>query len=263
MVVLAARRADELAVVAAEIAAQPGAGRAVPVETDVTIAADLEALVARARAVAGESEGGGETGALDEAGGSGGNKSGAGEAGRETGRSDGARGNAGRGEIAALINVAGIGSASSIMTDDDRAVAMISTNLTAPIRLMRAVIPSMKEAGRGSIINIGSVAGEIGANGIYSATKFGLRGVTDSVRRELAGTGVQVSLIEPGFIATPLTAHRKGRMPGPDIVVDAVESALRRPRRRIIVPKSYAFAVFFSNTFPAVADRMLAGKAAG
>jgi NAD(P)-dependent dehydrogenase (short-subunit alcohol dehydrogenase family) len=138
---------------------------------------------------------------------------------------------------------------------------MIDVNLRAPIRLMRAVVPIMLDAGSGSIVNIGSVAGEVGIGGTYSATKFALRGMTDSVRRELAGTGIGVTLIEPGYIATPFNAGRKN-LPGPEIVAAAVESALTRPRRRIIVPARYRAAVLLSHALPAITDRMYAGKAA-
>ena len=166
------------------------------------------------------------------------------------------------GRIDALINNAGLGGASSILTDDEAVTAMIGVNLLAPIRLIRAVVPAMRAQGRGAIVNIGSVAGEIGISGTYSATKFALRGLTDSVRRELKGTGIGVTLIEPGHIATPLNAGRKGRMPGPEVVVDAIERAVSRPRRRVVVPVRYRGAILLSQALPAVTDRMFAGKAA-
>ncbi|AGZ45212.1 SDR family NAD(P)-dependent oxidoreductase [Actinoplanes friuliensis] len=166
------------------------------------------------------------------------------------------------GRVDVLINNAGVGGSPSVLTDDATVTAMVDVNLLAPIRLMRAVIPGMRAAGSGSIINIGSVAGEIGISGTYSATKFALRGMNDSVRRELAGTGIGVTLIEPGHIATELTAYRKGRMPGPEIVVDAIEKAIRRPRRRIVVPFRYRLAMAAASALPQVTDRSFAGKAA-
>jgi short-subunit dehydrogenase len=166
------------------------------------------------------------------------------------------------GRIDALVNVAGIGQAHSILTDDAHVQQMIAINLLAPTRLMRAVIPIMREQRDGAVVNIGSVAGEIGVNGMYSATKFALRGLTDSVRREVAGSGIRVSLVEPGYIATPLTANRSGRMPGPDIVARAVERAIARTRRRLIVPWTYRFVVWFATTFPGIIDRVYAGRAA-
>jgi NAD(P)-dependent dehydrogenase (short-subunit alcohol dehydrogenase family) len=165
------------------------------------------------------------------------------------------------GRIDGLVNNAGVGGNPSILTDDAVVDAMIDVNLRAPIRLMRAVVPIMREQGRGSIVNIGSVAGEIGIGGAYSATKFALRGMTDSVRRELAGTGIGVTLIEPGFIATPGN-RRGGKLPGPEIVAAAVERALRRPRRRMVVPFKYRVAIPLANVLPFVVDRAYAGRAA-
>jgi NAD(P)-dependent dehydrogenase (short-subunit alcohol dehydrogenase family) len=211
-VVLAARRADKLEALAAELPS------AIAVPTDVRDPAAIEALVARAVAV--------------------------------TGRLDG------------LVNNAGVGGVTSILADDEAVEGMIQVNLLAPIRLMRAVVPVMRAQGSGAIVNIGSVAGEVGISGVYSATKFALRGMTDSVRRELAGTGVGVTLVEPGYIAGPANKNRPG-LPGPEIVAAAIESALRRPRRRVIVPAKYRLAVLAANTFPALADRVYAGKAAG
>ena len=208
-VVLAARRADLLDEVAAEI------GTAVVVPTDVRDPAAIEALVARARAV--------------------------------------------DGRIDALVNNAGIGGKASVLADDKTVTEVIDVNLVAPIRLMRAVVPIMREQGSGSIVNIGSVAGEIGLAGTYSATKFALRGMTDSVRRELAGTGIGVTLIEPGFIDTGL--NNRTNLPGPEIVAAAVERALRRPRRRIVVPWKYRPAITAAIALPSLADRLLAGRA--
>ncbi|XVV11269.1 SDR family NAD(P)-dependent oxidoreductase [Actinoplanes sp. CA-131856] len=166
------------------------------------------------------------------------------------------------GRVDGLVNNAGIGGAASVLSDDDVVVGMVEVNLIAPIRLMRAVVPLMREQRSGAIVNIGSVAGEVGISGAYSATKFALRGMTDSVRRELAGTGIGVTLVEPGYIAGPANKNRTG-LPGPEIVAAAIESALKRPRRRVIVPGRYRLAVAAATAFPFVADRMYAGKAAG
>jgi NAD(P)-dependent dehydrogenase (short-subunit alcohol dehydrogenase family) len=166
------------------------------------------------------------------------------------------------GRIDGLVNNAGVGGDASVLADDEIVDTMIDVNLRAPIRLMRAVVPIMKAQGGGSIVNIGSVAGEIGISGTYSATKFALRGLTDSVRRELAGSGIGVTLIEPGHIATPLNAGRKGRMPGPEVVAAAIERAVAKPRRRVVVPGRYRGAILLSQALPAITDRMFAGKAA-
>ncbi|MDI6103236.1 SDR family NAD(P)-dependent oxidoreductase [Actinoplanes sp. NEAU-A12] len=165
------------------------------------------------------------------------------------------------GRIDALVNNAGVGGDASVLAGEAQVRTIVEVNLLAPIRLMRAVVPIMREQRSGSIVNIGSVAGEIGVGGAYSASKFGLRGINDSVRRELAGTGIGVTLVEPGYIATDLTAHRSG-LPGPEIVAAAVERALTRPRRRIVVPGKYRAAILLANALPFVPDRVYAGRAA-
>jgi NAD(P)-dependent dehydrogenase (short-subunit alcohol dehydrogenase family) len=164
------------------------------------------------------------------------------------------------GRIDALLNIAGVGGMSSVMTPDDGVRLMIDTNLLAPIRLMRAAIPIMRAQRGGAIVNVGSVKGEIAIGGIYSATKFGLRGLTSSVRRELAGSGIHVSLVEPGYIATAMTAHRGGRMPGADVVAAAIETCLTRSRRRVVVPGYYRLLIWVANLFPALVDRRYNGR---
>ena len=88
-----------------------------------------------------------------------------------------------------LANVAGIGSSPSLCDcTDDELERVLAVNLLGAARLMHAVLPVMKAQRRGAIVNVGSVAGEAGVMGIYSASKFGLRGLSDSVRREVRST---------------------------------------------------------------------------
>jgi NAD(P)-dependent dehydrogenase (short-subunit alcohol dehydrogenase family) len=164
------------------------------------------------------------------------------------------------GRIDALLNIAGLGGMNQVMTPDADVQDMIATNLLAPIRLMRAVIPIMRAQGSGAIVNVGSVKGEIAIGGIYSATKYGIRGLTDSVRREIAGSGIHISLVEPGYIATEMTTHRTSRMPGPEVIVRAIESCLTRTRRRVVVPGRYRILILISTMFPALIDRVYNGK---
>lgn len=153
--------------------------------------------------------------------------------------------------IDALCNVAGIGSSPSLCEETDARIEdVVSINLLGCARMMHAVLPHMKARRHGAIVNIGSVAGEAGVLGIYSASKFGLRGLNDSVRREVRSCGIGVTLIEPGFVKTPLNAAMGDGLPSPEIVANAIVSAIERPRRRIIVPWSYTPAVFIANAFP-------------
>ena len=159
------------------------------------------------------------------------------------------------GRIDVLINAAGIGSSPSLCeTSDDELERVVDVNLLGPARLIHAVLPVMKAQRRGSIVNIGSIAGEAGIMGIYSASKFGLRGLTDSVRREVRSFGVEVTLIEPGFVRSPMNPALGDRVPGPEIVADAIVAALSRPRRKHIVPKLYRVPLLVADAFPALID---------
>jgi len=158
------------------------------------------------------------------------------------------------GRIDVLVNAAGIGSAPSLIdSGDDELEQVLAVNLLGPARTMHAVIPVMRAQGGGSIVNIGSIAGESGVMGMYSASKFGLRGLNDSVRRELRSDGIAVTLIEPGFVATRMNAAMEN-LPSPAIIADAVVRAVERPRRKHIVPWNYRPAVWAAKAFPGAID---------
>lgn len=83
---------------------------------------------------------------------------------------------------------------------------MIAVNLRAAFLLVRAFVPDMLARGAGHVVTIGSVAGRhaFPANGAYSASKFGVRGMHAVLAAELRGTGVRASLVEPAATDTPL-----------------------------------------------------------
>ncbi len=165
-----------------------------------------------------------------------------------------ARALAAYGRIDVLANVAGIGASPSFCdTSDAEIERVLAVNLLGAARTMHAVLPIMRAQRRGAIVNVGSIAGEVGVMGIYSGSKFGLRGLTDSVRREVRGDGIGVTLIEPGFVATPMNPSMSG-LPGPEIVAEAIVRAVDRPRRLRIVPAGYRLAVFAFKTFPWFTD---------
>ena len=154
-----------------------------------------------------------------------------------------------------LVNAAGIGTSPSLCeTTDAELEAVIAVNLLGPARLIQAVLPIMKAQRRGSIVNIGSIAGEAAVMGIYSASKFGLRGLTDTVRREVRSYNIDVSLIQPGFVRSPMNAAHGDRLPGPEIVADAVMAAISKPRRNHVVPAVYRLPLFVAGAFPALID---------
>jgi len=160
------------------------------------------------------------------------------------------------GRLDVLANVAGIGSSPSLCdSTDEELERVVAVNLLGAARLMHAVLPIMVAQRRGSIVNIGSIAGEAGVMGMYSGSKFGLRGLTDSVRREVRSANIGVTLIEPGFVRTPMNAAMEG-LPGPEIVADAIVEAIRRPRRVLIVPANYRLPVALVKAFPGLVDRV-------
>jgi NAD(P)-dependent dehydrogenase (short-subunit alcohol dehydrogenase family) len=106
-----------------------------------------------------------------------------------------------------LVNNAGIAVAGRL--DDVPAndwETLMHLNLLAPMRLSGLFVPAMVERGSGHIVNISSVAGWIGAQGLsaYCASKFGLRGFGESLAYDLHGTGVRVTNIYPSFARTPI-----------------------------------------------------------
>jgi NAD(P)-dependent dehydrogenase (short-subunit alcohol dehydrogenase family) len=159
------------------------------------------------------------------------------------------------GTVDVLANVAGIGSSPSLGDETDENIERVfAINLLGFARTMHAVLPMMIAKKKGSIVNIGSVAGEAAVMGVYSGSKFGLRGLNDSVRREVRMYGIGVTLIEPGFVRSPMNAAMGDGLPSPDIVANAIVGAVDRPRRRIIVPKRYNVPVFFVKMFPGLVD---------
>lgn len=153
-----------------------------------------------------------------------------------------------------LVNVAGVGSPPSLCDcTDEELERVITVNLLGSARTIHAVLPTMKAQRSGKIVNIGSVASQGGVMGIYSASKFGLRGLTDSVRREVRSLGIGVTLIDPGLVASPMNPMMKN-LPRPEIVARAAVRAAVRPRRLVIVPASYQLAVWFVKAFPGLTD---------
>lgn len=106
-----------------------------------------------------------------------------------------------------LINLAGILDFKRFQESDPAMIQRIlQVNVEAPMQLARAVLPQMIAQGGGRIVNVGSMFGSIGFPGfaVYSASKFALRGFSQALRRELAGTGVGVTYISPRAVKTPL-----------------------------------------------------------
>lgn len=119
------------------------------------------------------------------------------------------------GSVDVLVNLAGLMSF-SLFQDEDPAHAerLWRVNVLAPVRLTRALLPSMLVRGEGRIVNVGSMFGSIGSAcfASYSASKFALRGFSQALRRELAGSGVGVTYVSPRYTRTPINAGAIARM---------------------------------------------------
>ncbi len=179
------------------------------------------------------------------------------------------------GQIDILVNNAGFGRLDWLehldpLSDID---TQINVNLRGLIQLTRAVLPSMLTRHAGTIINMSSVAGMIAAPlySIYAATKYGVRGFTDALRREVAPFGIRVSAIYPGGAATEFSQHtgdspfkRKVHFPGwlnmtPEYVARQVVRLAKHPRIAVIIPWWMAPVVWLDAHFPYLVDWALAG----
>jgi short-subunit dehydrogenase len=141
------------------------------------------------------------------------------------------------GRIDALIHCAGVQSFGAFVDDPDAAAAtLFNVNTVAAINLTHAALPHMLFANHGHIVFVGSIFGSIGFPffATYSATKFALRGFSEALRRELAGTKLGVSYVAPRFTRTAFNSAPVVRMAQalkmnqdePDVVARRVVVAL-------------------------------------
>ncbi|MCU1593072.1 MAG: Short-chain dehydrogenase/reductase [Frankiales bacterium] len=123
------------------------------------------------------------------------------------------------GPVYGLVNNAGFAQSGAVEdVSPDQVHRQFETNVFAPIRLANLVLPGMRAAGEGRIVNVSSVAGRltIPLMGWYSASKHALESVTDALRIEVEGDGVKVALVEPGMFATDVwSATQEGGFPDP------------------------------------------------
>ncbi len=124
------------------------------------------------------------------------------------------------GSIDIVINNAGIEVFGPVhQLSDDEVTRQLDTNVTGVVRVARAVVPGMLAQGAGVIVNVGSIAGLVGApySGIYAASKHAVEALSEAMHFELSHRGIRVHVIEPGQFATALgsnATHAVAMAPG-------------------------------------------------
>lgn len=116
------------------------------------------------------------------------------------------------GRLDIVVNNAGIAIAGPLeLTSIEEAQRQLDVNLFGAFRVCRAVLPIMRRQGSGYIVNIGSIGGLIAIpyQPLYSASKFALEGMTESLRMEVRQFAIRVVIIEPGDTRTEITQNRK------------------------------------------------------
>jgi NADP-dependent 3-hydroxy acid dehydrogenase YdfG len=177
------------------------------------------------------------------------------------------------GRIDVLFNNAGFGRLDWLEQLDPRRDidAQLDVNLRGVIQMTRAVLPHMLEQHSGQIINMSSIAGRIASPlyTIYAATKFGVRGFSRALRREVEPLGVRVSVIYPGSAATEFSQHvggssAKRRLKTPRRLAMSAENVAQRvvglakhPRRGLVIPGWYLPLIWIDALFPGLVDWFL------
>jgi short-subunit dehydrogenase len=174
--------------------------------------------------------------------------------------------------IDVLFNNAGFGHMNWLeKTDIDGDIrSQLEVNLVGLILLTREVLPHMIEIGSGHIINMSSLSGYIGTPtySIYAASKFGVRGFTEALRREVSPLGIFVTGIYPGGVESEFRKHmgnfRKTGITTPswlrlgtDEIAEAIYQATVHRRRSVVLPKIMNLVILLNRFFPGWIDRII------
>jgi hypothetical protein len=148
------------------------------------------------------------------------------------------------GPLDVMVNNAGILLVGPFLEEDDAATQrQFAVNVMGVVHGMRAALPRMRERGRGHVVNVASSASWIAPPGevTYSATKHAVLALTDGVREELHGSGVHLTGVFPGLVATELAEGTKPpritKWISPEQVGAAVADAVRKPRPDVFVTR--------------------------
>lgn len=149
------------------------------------------------------------------------------------------------GKLDILINNAALPADDTAGSNPEEIVRVINSNLTGYVLCAYHATPRMKKAGAGHIVNIGSMSGwtrEAGS-GLYVATKAGIQGWSESLRKELGKEGIKVTLIEPGAVGSDMQGavikqkvqQLQGKMIYSDDIAECVYYTLTQPERVDVV----------------------------
>jgi short-subunit dehydrogenase len=159
------------------------------------------------------------------------------------------------GPVNVLVNNAGANWVKSFAQTCAHEISpLLQVNLLGTMLLTNMLLPEMLKQSSATIISVGSVASRVPLEPLYSATKFGVRGFSLALRRQLAGSNVSVSLVTPGNIRTRMTSAMAEYMPGPELVAITIANLVSHPRREVIIPSKYHAVIWLDQFFPAVAD---------
>jgi short-subunit dehydrogenase len=159
------------------------------------------------------------------------------------------------GRVDVLVNNAGASWFKPLASSPpEEVIGLVEVNLVGAMLLTRAVLPGMLERRHGAIISVGSLSGRVAMEPVYSATKYGLRGFSLALRRQVAGSGVSVSHVSPGKIRTAMTSQVGGRMPEPDLVATTVADLVTHPRREVVIPRRHYAIAWLEQMLPGMAD---------
>lgn len=167
-----------------------------------------------------------------------------------------------------LVNNAGVMDYTEFADQDPAQLErLLRINLLAPLALTRRLLPDMIARGRGQIVNVGSMFGSIAfaCFAAYSASKFGLRGFSEALRRELEGTGVRVTYVSPRAVRTPLNSAAVQRMAArvnmamdePAAVAQGIVRAIERDAKDVYLGRAESWFVRINALLPRLVDLAL------
>jgi len=170
------------------------------------------------------------------------------------------------GPVDLLVANAGISGMTSLAAlDVDRVEDILATNFLGAVYAVDAVLPAMLARGSGHLVAVGSLTGYGGLpkSAAYSASKGALHNFFESLRVDLRGTGVDVTVVTPGYVRTELTAKNAHAMPllmELDQAVEIMAQGIARRRGLVAFPGPLFAAVWFAQVLPARVYDWLASR---